>query len=728
MLDDSTEEFLLDTFNYSDLNEKLERIKCIVKDTNHNGNKEISINELIISCIEILKSGKLSLELIEKGFNISVSIISDLITYEHAVIISFKHCSESNLIYGDLFECVRPHLTELFQKASDLQTSFFNIIENIKFNMNNKEEIELVLKILNLIWHGAESVYSVSNKVMTANWKIYINILQKFSPYLKKVINNDEPINFLCSKIKENVLSFQSEDEKPMKLSTYMISVLTKICSHGRLLKSYNNLLDILIFLNSYWLLDTQKNVIILKDKMLKFSDQLLLISGDDFIELFHKSCQNILLSNNNKNKISAMYIAIILLKRFLKNPSVQHSCQLISTIFQLINNIEWALCCNNIDLYEQLLINLASVILVTDVDLFERIEEIIINNLLQTQLLPALFASDLWIIIMRYLPQEVSESQFLKLVKLFEELMNLPCFTQCPQHIYVDSLLKRHFNMLTDKRNLASNFPQLNNPNLRTTLGILHVPTLSKKYKFSELVKLLINISNQNKIHHLNDDVGHLWDIIKDDHPASLISALVEVTINSDILLKKVIPKVSKFFNNGHISSDTTETKRYRLRLLRTALPHITSIHEKMVVDIFHEYLFDSHPLVQQWTVETIVYFVSVTGKQNNLITMLFKQPKVRTVITNYLEMKTDEPYSADNFMFYFDQLNKCKFKHKCFHKGQIDKTLDKIKTDIIILKNIMQNATISDDEYAKLKICCNLLNNLCDSNGKNTEDVIYL
>lgn len=87
---------------------------------------------------------------------------------------------------------------------------------------------------------------------MTANWKIYITMLQKFSPDLKLVINNDEPVDFLCSKIKENVLSFQCGDEKPMKLSTYMISVLTKVCSHGRILKSYNNLLDLLVFLNRY--------------------------------------------------------------------------------------------------------------------------------------------------------------------------------------------------------------------------------------------------------------------------------------------------------------------------------------------------------------------------------------------------------------------------------------------------------------------------------------------
>jgi len=59
-------------------------------------------------------------------------------------------------------------------------------------------------------------------------------------------------------------------------------------------------------------------------------------------------------------------------------------------------------MCCYNVDIYDDLLINLASVILVSDYSLFENVENILIQSILNTEYWPAMFSSDLWIIIMR--------------------------------------------------------------------------------------------------------------------------------------------------------------------------------------------------------------------------------------------------------------------------------------------------------------------------------------
>jgi len=138
----------------------------------------------------------------------------------------------------------------------------------------------------------------------------------------------------------------------------------------------------------------------------------------------------------------------------------------------------------------------------------------------------------------------------------------------------------------------------------------------------------------------------------------------------------------------------------------------------EKLVMDIFLQYLFDHHPLVQQWTIETIVYFSSVTDSQNNLICMLFKQSKVRNIIKDYLEMKINHTYNHNDLIQYFEQLSLCgKFQHNCSFNGKLGKVLDTLKTDIDCLNDIISKTQITADELERLKEYSYILNNICQA-----------
>lgn len=170
------------------------------------------------------------------------------------------------------------------------------------------------------IWYGAVAVYNVSNKIMVTYWKVYITLSQKFSMQLKENIINDEPIEFLCTEIKKIVSSLNHNDEASLKLITYMMSVLVKLCSYGCVLKSHTLLVEFILFLNrykyifyshssynylkilkiyinlnlfffwcvvSYWLSDTQ-NAVAVKDRLLQFVDQLVLISDEKFVKVIY--------------------------------------------------------------------------------------------------------------------------------------------------------------------------------------------------------------------------------------------------------------------------------------------------------------------------------------------------------------------------------------------------------------------------------------------------------
>lgn len=102
------------------------------------------------------------------------------------------------------------------------------------------------------IWYGATAVYNASNKIMVTYWKVYITLSQKYSAQLKENIINDGPIEFLCTEIKKIVSSLNHNDESSLKLVTYMMSVLVKLCSYGCVLKSHIVLIELILFLNGY--------------------------------------------------------------------------------------------------------------------------------------------------------------------------------------------------------------------------------------------------------------------------------------------------------------------------------------------------------------------------------------------------------------------------------------------------------------------------------------------
>jgi len=51
--------------------------------------------------------------------------------------------------------------------------------------------------------------------------------------------------------------------------------------------------------------------------------------------------------------------------------------------------------------------------------------------------------------------------------------------------------------------------------------------------------------LAEQKNIEHLSGDIVHLWSCIKDEYPVNFACALIEISIGSESLLKKIIPKV---------------------------------------------------------------------------------------------------------------------------------------------------------------------------------------
>lgn len=165
---------------------------------------------------------------------------------------------------------------------------------------------------------------------------------------------------------------------------------------------------------------------------------------------------------------------------------------------------------------------------------------------------------------------------------------------------------------------------------------------------------------------------------------------------------------------------------KRCRLRLIQSISLIIPTFQENLILEIFLEYLFDNHPLVRQWTVETIVYLFSVTQNQNNPIYELFLKPDTRNIITDYLELKINYPKNHNDFTQYFEQLSQYgKFQHVCSFSGKLDKVLDKLKADIDCLNKVLSKIELSENDMDRLKEYSSILNNICKAKHLNVENI---
>jgi len=163
-------------------------------------------------------------------------------------------------------------------------------------------------------------------------------------------------------------------------------------------------------------------------------------------------------------------------------------------------------------------------------------------------------------------------------------------------------------------------------------------------------------------------------------------------------------------------INDNIIEMKCCRQQLIRLILLHVQMYQENLVMVIIFKYLFDPHSMVRQWTVENVMYFLSVAGNQNNLISMLFKRPAVNETITNYLQMKINSTYNHNDFIKYFKRLSTYgKFQHECSFNDKLDKVLDKLKSDVDWLNSIVRKTQMSLSELEWLKEYSSILNNIC-------------
>lgn len=221
----------------------------------------------------------------------------------------------------------------------------------------------------------------------------------------------------------------------------------------------------------------------------------------------------------------SALRVSTLLLERFAGRPSGRHGRVVVRAVFELIGRSDSVMCCYD-DVYEPLLVSVASAILVSDGQLFGDVETTLIKNVLNTDYWPAVFSSDLWIVVMRfavaaqsvrvsdrynvflfgcsrYLPSDTGDRYFRKLAEAWTALAGLPCFDRCPQHVYLGALLGRHFALVSDKKRLANDVcRQFKSPGLRAAVGIHHVPTLAPHGRWSDLVtfRLYLAVVHSNR------------------------------------------------------------------------------------------------------------------------------------------------------------------------------------------------------------------------------------
>nr|CAD7401831.1 unnamed protein product [Timema poppensis] len=108
---------------------------------------------------------------------------------------SFKHCKDSEALYGALFQAVSETLTLLFRKTHTLQSHYISALsENFQFNCMFEDELDMLTQVLVLLSTTGELVVGLDAKTMAEQWKGYIRLAERYAEHLRPRLDVASPI------------------------------------------------------------------------------------------------------------------------------------------------------------------------------------------------------------------------------------------------------------------------------------------------------------------------------------------------------------------------------------------------------------------------------------------------------------------------------------------------------------------------------------------------------
>lgn len=163
----------------------------------------------------------------------------------------------SDQLYGNHFASVSALLTDLFKKASALQSSFLHLMNNfIIFEFVEKHQIDVVVKVMDILANIGEIITSLDIKSTAELWKGYLILTQTHIEFIRPRINIEKPLKYFCKQVEDSLKLFENfndfkKTETNLKIISFNLKIIIKLCGlYDQLGDSHEHLFHLLIVLN----------------------------------------------------------------------------------------------------------------------------------------------------------------------------------------------------------------------------------------------------------------------------------------------------------------------------------------------------------------------------------------------------------------------------------------------------------------------------------------------
>ncbi|XP_022909382.2 FIGNL1-interacting regulator of recombination and mitosis-like [Onthophagus taurus] len=410
---------------------------------------------------------------------------------------TFLHCKESHNIYLIYYNSINEILLITFKKAQEVHSKLLKLLEfDLVINNINEDEILLLKNILcNLVNIGI--VLSGMNvKAMVDNWKGYTTLTRKYSEFLAKNMDLNQPLQLLMTEILMNlkgVFEIDMDDlttiTYTLKVGNFLAKVLSKLCftfwddvtNHSETFWKF------FIELYSYSTPHVKKDLFCTAH-VVSLIKLYLLDALESLIEKL--SFEEQFCSINDKfDNHSYSYVLFIekILKywanKLAKCPIHQYNVDgLLKHLIKCLDTTDFIL--QSTSIYQELIIKMSLVISNLDEKNFSCVENELCKNIFNKNVMVSVFCQEIWLEVIKLTPLSYNYEVLCVLIDRFMLVLNAKIYVNPLVYLLTNYLRKLFMNLSNDYRmQFLLKYPVNKNLVLWKSIG-LDLVSMSPRFK----------------------------------------------------------------------------------------------------------------------------------------------------------------------------------------------------------------------------------------------------
>ncbi|CAF4920689.1 unnamed protein product [Pieris macdunnoughi] len=400
------------------------------------------------------------------------SVCSNMKQYPTAtgciILFVFNHCKTSECVYGECLLKAQRQLKELFRTCHELQLTYLMSLEtHFTFDLSQADDLGVLLEVLDINLKISQVVENLDIKTMAEQWKAYTALCDKYCKYIEDQHIYRNCVDMLCEMVRrnmKNVLETCTDGAgktviRPVKVASFGIKILTKLCNIFKKATHYNDeIIYLLIFLNTYnaSYLETYLKIPSEITKLIEENTRApsvalveALVAEEAFI---HDICK----VNEVKFENEKFIGYLILLTDVMRISPSDTRLNVMSRMFRLLPDghvwfnveIEMELDNKRFGLFEYALTVGSAFARTLSGDGYAALERLLLTSLLETDCYGALFAADLWILLMRSSDSRLVAETASFLIEVYRSLARKPAFHRSPQNVHLTRVVRNLFGL----------------------------------------------------------------------------------------------------------------------------------------------------------------------------------------------------------------------------------------------------------------------------------------